>query len=215
MTGVNSCSRRQDVSKIVTAESVVNMPRANLVCDERYLQRLSWVLLLCAPFMFGTSILSGCQEHVDPKVAAAAVVGQDYHAAVKDNVPLYAAGPGQFTPPDQLLHKDDVVWVLKEEIGFSLVQTSEGQVGWVPTEDLSVARAKTVLAAGPGYEDSYFLPTSQVAGRGAGQEESDYAIKKDSAIVERYTIPDSNRANDSGATASPSPRAPLFGGVDR
>jgi hypothetical protein len=205
VNGVNSCLGGPDGSKIVTAESLASMPPVNFMCDERYLGRRSWVLLFCAPIMVGTSMLSGCQEHVDPKVAGAAVVSQDYRVAVKDKVPLYAAGPGQFTPPDQLLRKDDVVWVLKKEIGFSLIQTSEGQVGWVPTEDLSVAPAETVLAAGPAYEEPSFLPTSQAARGGSHQEESDYAIKKDSAIVERYTMPDSSRLSDSGAAASPSP----------
>jgi hypothetical protein len=185
------------------------------MCDERYLWDRSWVLLLCAAVVFGTSILSGCQQHVDPKAAAAAVVSQDYHFAVKDNVPLCAAGPGQFTPPEQLLHKDDVVWVLKKEIGFSLVQTSEGQVGWVPTEDLSVPRAERVLAAGPAYKDPFFLPTTQAARGGSSQQEPDHPLNKGSAIVEQYTISDSSRASDSGAEASPSPSVPVTSEVNR
>jgi hypothetical protein len=155
--------------------------------------------------MVPTSILSGCQLHVDPKTAgasaAAAATGEDYQVAVKDNVPLYAAGPGQFTPPDQILNKDDVVWAVKKQVGFTLVQTPTGQVGWVPTEDLSIAPSKTLIATGPAYEPPPFLPTSNASHSGLVKQRSIHSTRRNSAIVEQYTIPSSEVVGES----APSP----------
>jgi len=115
-----------------------------------------WLTSFSAPLMTVTSVLTGCYNQIDPKAAgaaaAAAVTGQDYRVAVKDNVPVYASGPQQFSPPDQLLNKDDLVWVIKKQFGFTLVQTSEGQVGWTPTEDLATVPAETLVASGPADE---------------------------------------------------------------
>jgi len=135
-----------------------------------------WLTLFSTPFMTATSILTGCYHHVDPKAAgtaaAAAATGQDYMVAVKDNVPLYASGPQQFGLPDQLLNKDDLVWVIKKQFGFTLVQTSEGQLGWLPTEDLASVPSETLVAAGPAYEGPSPLSRSRATRSPFGTKKS-------------------------------------------
>jgi hypothetical protein len=193
----------------MTAESAFDMLAVSFLSAKCNLSGSRWLVLLFAPLMVATSILSGCQLHVDPKTAgataAAAATGENYQVAVKDKVPLYAAGPGQFTPPDQILNKDDVVWVVKKQVGFTLVQTPEGQVGWVPAEDLSIAPPETPISAGPDYEAPPFLATSHASHSGFVKQRSIDSTRRNSAIVEQYTIPSSDVAGESTPSPSPSP----------
>ena len=182
--------------------SVVVMALVRSFSDGSNLWRSHWLTLFSGPLMVATSILSGCQLHVDPKAAgeaaAAGATGEDYQIMVKDNVPLYAAGPGQFTPPDQRLDENDVVWVVKKQIGFTLVQTSDGQMGWVPAEDLARSTPpETVIVAAPPRS----LPTSHSSHSRFIKQKSIHSIKRNSAIVEHYTIPNSDMARAS--TLSP------------
>jgi hypothetical protein len=160
-------------------------------------------------FAIVTSILTGCRGAIDPKTAgataAAAATGQDYLVPIKDKVPLYVFGPQQLAAPDRLLNKDDLVRVVRTQLGFSLVQTLEGQVGWVASEDLAAAPAETLIGAGLAYE----APLSR-SGRSTAQtrsvaNKSNYPAERDTAIVKRYTIPDSDLAAEPTPSPSPSP----------
>jgi hypothetical protein len=115
-----------------------------------------WQIRFSTLFSVVISILTSCQFHVDPKTAgataAAAATGQDYQVAASDKVPLYILGPQQLSVPDQLLKKDTLVRIIKTQLGFTLVQTSEGQVGWVSTEDLTAPRPEVLEGAGLAYE---------------------------------------------------------------
>jgi hypothetical protein len=169
-----------------------------------------WLMLFCNSFMIATPILTGCHHApIDPKeagaTAAAAATGQDYLVAVKDKVPLYIFGPQQLGAPNQLLNKDDLVRVVKTQLGFTLVQTSEGQVGWVPTEDLATAPAKILLGAGLAYEAPRPLAKRAATQIRSRKKKSNYPAERDTTIVNRYTIPDSGTAAEPAPTPSASP----------
>ena len=193
----------------MTTESAFDMPDVSCLFAKCNFFGSRWLVLFFSPLMVATWILSGCNLHVDPKTAgaaaAAAATGEDYQVAVKDNVPLYAAGPGQFTPPDQILNKDDQVWVVKKQVGFTLVQTPEGQLGWVPAEDLTIAPAEPLIGAGPAYEPAPSLPTFHATHTRFGRQRSIDSTRRNSAIVEEYTIPSSDVASESTPSPSPSP----------
>jgi hypothetical protein len=167
------------------------------------------LILLFNSFAIVTSILTGCHATIDPKTAgataAAAATGQDYLVAIKDEVPLYALGPQQLAAPDHLLNKNDLVRVVKTQLGFTLVQTAEGQVGWVPTEDLTAAPAETLLGAGLAYEAPSSVPERASTRTRSEVNKSNYPADRDTAIVKRYTLPDSDLAAEPTPTPSPSP----------
>jgi hypothetical protein len=172
------------------------------------------LILLFNAFAIVTSILTGCQAMIDPKTAgataAAAATGQDHLVAIKDKVPLYVLGPQQLAAPDHLLNKNDLVRVIKAQLGFTLVQTSEGQVGWVPTEDLTVAPAEILLSAGLAYEAPSSRPERAPTRTRSGANKSNYPADRDTAIVQRYTVPDFDFAAEPTPTPSPSPSSSLI-----
>jgi hypothetical protein len=167
------------------------------------------LILLFSSFAIAISILAACQAKIDPKTAgataAAAATGQDYLVAVKDKVPLYVLGPQQLAAPDRLLNKNDLVRGVKNQLGFTLVQTSDGQVGWVPTEDLSAASAETILGAGLAYEAPPSPPEGAATQMRSGTKKSNYSAGRDTAIVRRYSIPDSGVATQPTPTPNPTP----------
>jgi hypothetical protein len=160
-----------------------------------------WLLPFPTFFMIAMSILTGCHAPIDPKkagaAAAAAATGQDYMVAVVDKVPLYAFGPQQLGVPDELLNKDDLVRVIKTQLGFTLVQTGKGQVGWVPTEDMAPASSDMLVEAGSGYESPSSL--ARETATPASTQQKKHPAKRDTAIVKRHTIPGHR------ATPTPSP----------
>jgi len=160
-----------------------------------------WLLPFPTFFMIAMSILTGCHAPIDPKkagaAAAAAATGQDYMVAISDKVPLYAFGPQQLGVPDELLKKDDLVRVIKTQLGFTLVQTAKGEVGWVPTEDMAPASSDMLVDAGLGYESPSSLPEETATP--TSSRKSKGPAKRDAAIVKRHTIPKSR------ATPTPSP----------
>jgi hypothetical protein len=166
------------------------------------------LILFFISFAIVTSILTGCHKAIDPKTAgataAAAATGQDYLVTVKDKVPLYLLGPQQLAAPDRFLNKDDLVRVVKAQLGFTLVQTFEGQVGWVPTEDLTVAPEEVLLGAGLAYEAPSSRPVGAPTRIRSGTKKSNYPAERDTAIVKQYTIPDSDFAAEPTPTPSPS-----------
>jgi hypothetical protein len=93
----------------------------------------------------GSLALNACQSgKPDPNAAAYAAVasgtGDDFRAAVHDNVKMYQSGPQQITGPDAVLKKGTLVRMIRPAFGYSLVQTAEGnQLGWVANEDLRPA----------------------------------------------------------------------------
>jgi len=93
----------------------------------------------------GSLALNACQSgKPDPDAAAYAAVaagtGDDFRAAVRDHVKLYQSGPQQITGPDAVLQKGTLVRMVRRALGYSLVQTVEGnQLGWVANEDLGRA----------------------------------------------------------------------------
>ena len=93
----------------------------------------------------GSVALNACQSgKPDPNAAAYAAVaagtGDDFRAAVRDNVKMYQTGPQQITGPDAVLEKGALVRMIRRAFGYSLVQTAEGnQLSWVANEDLGPA----------------------------------------------------------------------------
>jgi hypothetical protein len=163
-----------------------------------------WQILFSTLFSVVISILTSCNFHVDPKTAgaaaAAAATGQDYRVAASDKVPLYIFGPQQLSVPDELLNKDTLVRVIKTQLGFTLIQTSEGQVGWVPTEDLTAPPAEVLVGAGLAYEAP--SPASTATQSGSSVKKSSSPTNTGTAAVQRHQPPHSN--TKAKPTASPS-----------
>jgi hypothetical protein len=58
---------------------------------------------------------------------------------IRDYTPLYRYGPQQGGAPEAQVPKDDRVRMLRRELGFSLVQMTDGMTGYVANEDLAPA----------------------------------------------------------------------------
>jgi hypothetical protein len=120
---------------------------------------LRWLTRFWPFTLFVIAILSSCNGPVDPKTAGASAVAaataQDYRVAAIDQVPLYIYGPQQLGLPNAYLKKNTPVRVVRSQLGYTLVQTEESQVGWVPSEDLVSAPAESSdLAYGTPAPDS-------------------------------------------------------------
>ena len=104
-------------------------------------------------FLFATGFWGCASKKIDPQRAAATAadtaLGEDYKATKRDKVPMFRAGPQQLTAADRLLEKGALVRVMRTTFGYSLVQIESGELGWVPSEDLTTAQATRVTAAVP------------------------------------------------------------------
>jgi hypothetical protein len=180
-------------------------------------------LLLLGALVLGLAGF-GCVHRRPPdplKAAAAAAgpaLGDDFRVTKRSDVPLYRSGPRQMAIPDTLLAKDTLVRVVRTQLGYSLVRTEAGLLGWVASEDLGVPETPPAVAA------SDMIPTSAVSGTpspvnridalnarasgqntlpvagGAAPDSSHPEANGDSAIVARYRI--------DGATAGATKPAP-------
>jgi hypothetical protein len=144
-----------------------------------------WLTLFWPLTLFVIVILSSCNGPVDPKTAGASAVaaatGQDYRVATIDQVPLYIYGPQQLGLPNAYLKKNTPVRVVRSQLGYTLVQTEESQVGWVPSEDLGTAPAEpsdlayetpaqdTETTAGSGAKKSGSINAKPTASPAAGR----------------------------------------------
>jgi hypothetical protein len=78
-------------------------------------------------------LLAGCAgPTLAPDVAPEYLV-------IRDRTPLYHYGPQQGGAPEEQLRKDDRIRMLRHEFGYSFVQISDGQTGYVANEDLAPA----------------------------------------------------------------------------
>ncbi|HEY0794012.1 MAG TPA: hypothetical protein VGD78_23325 [Chthoniobacterales bacterium] len=156
----------------------------------------------------------GCApKKVDPHRAASAAadtaLGEDYKTTKRDQVPMFRAGPQQLTAADRLLEKGALVRVMRTTFGYSFVQIGSGELGWVPSEDLTTAEAPRVAASVPlpppnrssvsntDVMNATAVGTSTEAMPGPNAEAVPGA-KGDSAIVGHFTL-------DPGKQPSPSP----------
>ena len=80
--------------------------------------------------------------------AAGPALGDDFRITKRGDVPLYRSGPRQMDMPDTLLAKDTVVRVVRTQLGYSLVRTESGLLGWVASEDLGVPATPPAVAVG-------------------------------------------------------------------
>jgi hypothetical protein len=152
-------------------------------------------------------------KKVDPHRAASAAadtaLGEDYKATNRDKVPMFRAGPQQLTAADRLLEKGALVRVMRTSFGYSLVQIESGELGWVPSEDLTTAQAPRVAASVPlppanrtSVGNTDVMNATAVGASADGPPGPDTATtpgaKGDSAIVGHFTL-------DPGKQPSPSP----------
>jgi hypothetical protein len=185
-------------------------------------------------FLLGVLVLGlglagfGCVHRRPPdplKAAAAAAgpaLGDDFRVTKRDDVPLYRSGPQQMAFPDNLLPKDTLVRVVRTRVGYSLVRTESGLLGWVASDDLGVP------ATPPSVISSDTIPPSAVSGppsplnridalnaRASGQNtlpvgaapgSSRPEAHGDSAIVAHYRI-DNPAAGATKPAPSPTPEA--------
>lgn len=85
----------------------------------------------CA-LIVGLLLLSGCaSETFAPEIAPEYIV-------LRERAAFYKFGPLQASPPDEFLVKDATVKLLRRELGYSLVQTSSSQTGYVANEDITL-----------------------------------------------------------------------------
>jgi hypothetical protein len=167
---------------------------------------------------------SGCVHRRPPDplkaaaAAAGAALGDDFRITKRGDVPLYRSGPRQMAIPDTLLAKDTLVRVVRTQLGYSLVRTESGLLGWVDSEDLGVPATPPAVATGDA------IPPSAVSGppsavnrvdalnaRASGQNTLPVATAPgsshpeangDSAIVARYRID-----NPAAGATKPAPSA--------
>jgi hypothetical protein len=144
-----------------------------------------WLTLFLPLVLFVIAILSSCSGPVDPRragaTAVAAATGQDYQVAAVDQVPLYIYGPQQLGMPNLYLKQNTPVRVIRSQLGYTEVQTEEGQVGWVPSEDLAARPAESSDLA---HETS--APDTETTGEsGAKNSDSSSAKPTPSPAVRR------------------------------
>jgi hypothetical protein len=140
--------------------------------------------------------LTSCtqEKKLDPNVAALTAVstatGGGFKAALHNNVKLFQSGPQQLTGPDAVLEKGTVVRLVRQQFGYSLVQTvSSNQLGWVANDDLGPVDApnSTGDVFGPygittdGNIEAEVLPAPPDSSR-------------DTAVVGRYKVADPDSA---------------------
>ncbi len=70
------------------------------------------------------------------------------YAVGVEKAPFYRYGPQQASGPDEQLPKDTLVKLIRHSFGYSKVIVAEtGQLGFVASEDLTVASAAMIAAA--------------------------------------------------------------------
>jgi hypothetical protein len=170
-------------------------------------------LLLLGALALGLAGFGCARRPPDPQKAAAAAaasaLGDDFRATKRDDVPLYRSGPQQMTMPDELLPKGTLARVVRTRLGYSLVQTESGQLGWIASEDLGVPTAPPAVVASDTIPPSAVNRIDALNARASAQNtpsaqapgSSSAEANGDSAIVARYHI------DDPAAGASPKPAA--------
>ena len=90
---------------------------------------------LCLLVGIGLGCQSGAKKGANPPAAANAPASDRYKVtAATSNFYLY--GPQEPNGPDSVLKKDSKLTLIKREFGYSRVKTSDGQTGYVGTEDI-------------------------------------------------------------------------------
>ncbi|MDP9292795.1 MAG: hypothetical protein M3O82_10600 [Verrucomicrobiota bacterium] len=97
-----------------------------------------------------------------------------------DKSPFYKFGPAQAAGPDSMLAKNDHVWMVRREFGFSRVETEDGQFGYVATEDLKIA---------PPPEPTPTPPPRQLAKRTRSRLPSDVSQPNDMPLPQDSPAP--------------------------
>ena len=95
--------------------------------------RLKSAAVIAIFFLTGAFFLGGCaSQSFAPDVAPEYVV-------IRDFTPFYRLGPQQGRGPDTTLRAGTRVKLLRQELGFSLVQIEDSRTGYVANENMTVA----------------------------------------------------------------------------
>lgn len=140
----------------------------------------------------------GCTPQDGPASATAAVAsnsGEDLYRVNADTTSFFKNGPQQPSGPDLALKKDTRVVMLKRNFGYSQVRTSDNQVGYIGTVDLTPLSAEELAAD----------KAQQVAATKPGKG-------RNPAIVGEYSIPPEAGTGEKlpEAEAKPTPNPAMF-----
>lgn len=163
-----------------------------------YLRQTSvWLVLLAAAV-----ILSGCAatQTYTPETAP------DY-VMIRDYTPFYRLGPMQGRP-DASLPSGTRVKLLRQEMGFSLVQLSDSRTGYVANENMAPAPPLPPSATGSDSSDSPSKPgkkrrNTPDSPRYTGEQLNDIPMPEPNTPA-----PDLNIAPEDVAAPAPTPTPP-------
>ena len=129
---------------------------------------------------------------------------------------FYHISPLQASGPDEQLKKDTEVTMVRPSRAFSRVKTSNGETGYVATEDIGPATAGELASASMSIPpdnpsvQAQLERQRQAAARGMGGD--GYTIPPEAGNQEKLPEPDARSAGpkvNTGASATPTPD-PLF-----
>jgi hypothetical protein len=83
--------------------------------------------------------------------------GEKFYAVTAAQAPFYKFGPQQGGGPDQMLPRDTLMVLIRPSFGYSKVHLTNGQEGYVASEDIKLAPPALVAAVNappPGPEPS-------------------------------------------------------------
>jgi hypothetical protein len=152
----------------------------------RKLRPGAWACLMAAALL----AVAGCANQDDPddapNHAAAPEGGVPYRVSV-DFTPFYRNGPQQPNGPDMSLKKDARVAVLKRGYGYSQIRTSDGQVGYVGTSEITALSAEELAAE---RASQLALTTPQTPQKKSRAIVGEYMIPPEAGNMERLPEPE-------------------------
>jgi hypothetical protein len=102
-------------------------------------------MLLALAFLVLTHF--GCAESKVNHVGAAS--DETYYSVAVSSADFFHYGPQQDTGPDRRLARDTLMTVTGRSFGYAKVKLTNGEEGYVASDDINVAPASLVVAAFP------------------------------------------------------------------
>ena len=97
---------------------------------------------LCAAAALGVAACSLTQKNIIGGAGSA-----QFYAVSSEKAPFYKFGPQQGNGPDMQLPRDTLMTLIRPSFGYCKVHLTNGQEGYVASEDIKVAPASLVAAA--------------------------------------------------------------------
>ncbi len=156
----------------------------------QFAQRAGGAAGLLALVLAAAGCLSKGTKAANPPATAGAPANAKRYKVLADATPFYKYGPQQPNGPDLKLRKDTELTLVKRSFGFSEVTVSDGETGYVGTEDITPLTAEDLAAEAAAQQ--------QMAAAAAGMPSS-------GAVKGVYTIPPGAGNDERLPVADPSP----------